>query len=511
MKKIIYHLRQVAFSKRVLFLVVFACFFLSFYPQTKTAYRAETFGSVATGDNTPFWILNQQWGIVPLDANNLYVRGSVSHEQVLNEDWSFDVGIDIVGANTSVSGNPWLQQLYGRLNWKILRMDIGLREDYTSSLNARLSSGDFVKSNNARPIPEIKLSIPEYILVPYTKGNMYLKGDFAVGRYLDSRWKRETALPDHQNYTEDIFSHHKSVYFRFGNIADKNRLQFTLGVDHMTQWGGKLYKYSGSQYTIINQPQGLSDFLRVTIAKEGSAQATASDHAYVAGSQWGAYLLRFDYKLTAKDQLSVYTDHFFDDGSGMAFENYRDGLFGIEYKKAEKTWLSGAVFEYVYTKQQTGPIHHNMQMDDAHRDKLRKKGNGCDNYYNNGDYVNGPSNFGYTLGTPLLLSPVYNRNSSIAFNSNRIIAFHLGVEGYLHRDLQYRLLLTNGQSWGRYFAPFKSVKKGFASQLELTYTPACVNGLSVQLSGAYDEGAFFGGDTFGGSITLRKQGVIGGQ
>jgi hypothetical protein len=377
-------------------------------------------------------------------------------------------------------------------------------------MNPRLSSGDFVKSNNFRPIPEIKLSLAEYIVVPYTKGNMYLKGDFAVGYYLDSRWKEDIARPHNQNYTKNQLSHHKSIYFRFGDIETKNRMQLTVEMGHVAQWGGKLYKYQQGkgQYNIESQPRGLDDFFRTAIAKEGSSSASGSDKLYVAGSQWGAYLFKWDYKLTANDQISLYTNHFFDDGSGMVFENYRDGLFGVEYKKNAQSWLSGAVFEYIYTKQQTGPIHHNLGMDDEHRDKLMKKGNGNDNYYNNGDYVQGPSYFGRTMGSPLLLSPMYNKDGSLNFKSNRIIAFHLGLEGYVHPTLQYRLLLTTGRTWGRYFLPFKAVKKGFASQLELIYAPAQIKGLDIKFSGAYDEGEFFGGNTFGGSITLCKRGII---
>ena len=144
---------------------------------------------------------------------------------------------------------------------------------------------------------------------------MYLKGDFAVGYYLDSRWKENTASPYHQDYTKDILSHHKSVYFRFGNIAGRNRMQFTFGMDHVTQWGGKLYTYrhvnGQKQYAVTDQPQGIDDFFRVVIAKEGSSKASSADNAYVSGSQWGAYLFRFDCKLTDKNQFSIYTNHFF--------------------------------------------------------------------------------------------------------------------------------------------------------------------------------------------------------
>jgi hypothetical protein len=496
--------------KRILFPAIFAFFPLFLFSQIKNSYRIESFGSVATGVHTPFWTVNQNWGTVPLDADNFYLRGSIFREQILNEDCSFDAGLDIVGANTSVYGNPWIQQLYVRLNWKIWRLDIGQREDYISGMNGRLSSGDFVKSNNYRPIPEVKLSIPEYILVPYTQGNMYIKGHFAAGYYQDSRWKENTARPHNQNYTTQILSHHKSVYFRFGNIETKNRMQLTVEMDHVSQWGGKLHQYSQIngqwQYNEINQPQGIDCFFRVAIAKEGSSVASDADRAYVAGSQWGAYLFKWDYKLTDHDLLSVYTNHFFDDGSGMVFENYRDGLFGLEYGRKRKSWLSGAVFEYICTRQQSGPIHHNLGMDDEHREKLIKKGNGNDNYYNNVDYVHGPSYFGRTMGSPLLLSPMYNTDGSINFKSSRIIAFHIGLEGYCRPELQYRLLLTTGQGWGRYYLPFKTVKKGFASHVELIYAPARIEGCDIKLSAGYDKGELFGGNTFGGSITLCKRG-----
>ena len=47
-----------------------------------------------------------------------------------------------------------------------------------------------VLSPNARPIPEIKLSMPEFTIVPLTKGWMQVKGDFAVGKSFDTDiWK----------------------------------------------------------------------------------------------------------------------------------------------------------------------------------------------------------------------------------------------------------------------------------------------------------------------------------
>jgi len=496
-----------------LFILLFS---LEVNSQLQTTYRTEVFGSLATGENTPFWMLYHNWGMVPLDANNFYIRGGVFHKQAINNDWSFNAGFDLAGSSPHAYGKFWVQQLYGELNWKYFRLNIGSKEDYVSLLNPYLSSGDFDMSNHARPLPEIKISIPHFVLFPYTKGNMYIKGEFAVGRYLDGKWQENIARPDFFSYAKNVLTHHKSVYFRFGNINEKNNLQFTVGLDHQAQYGGELYacRYYWSdipneynEYIVYNQPQGISELMNVVIAKEGSSSSSVTDQAYAAGSSMGAYLLKFDYRLKNKDILSIYKQHFFEDGSGMAWENYRDGLYGIEYKAENKSLLSGVVFEYIYTKNQTGPIHFNLDMDSEHY-HLRSKGNGNDSYYNNVDYVQGPSHFGRTKGTPLFLSPEYNKDGRLNFTSSRIIAFHLGIGGYLHSDLQYRLLVTNGRTWGLYYVPFDSVKKGVASELDLIYSFPKIDGLDMKLSFGFNKGEFFSDDSFGGGITITKRGVL---
>jgi len=478
--------------------------------QSVVSYRAETFGSVASGENTPFWTVNQKWGVPALEANNFYLRGGVFYEQKLKSDFSFDAGLDLVGGTKSFYGKAWIQQIYGRVNWKILRLDIGSREDYTSFLNPRLSSGDFVASNNFRPIPGIKGSVPEFTLIPFTKGNFYFKGDFFVGEYFDDKWKENRAAPLFRDYTTNILYHRKSVYFRFGNIETTNRMQFVFGMNHAAQWGGTLYRYSKEENKSVGtpQPRGFDDFIRILMAKEGSANSSDADKVHVAGSQWGAYTLKYDYQLVNNSVLSIYTNHLFEDGSGMGFQNYMDGIFGLEYDARKPKVVSGAVFEYIYTKQQTGAVHFNHGMDDAHRDKLFKKGNGSDNYYNNVDYVEGPSYFGHTLGTPLFLSPMYNTDGSLNFKGSRIMALHLGLEGFVAKQLRYRLMLTAGKNYGTHYIPFSEIKEGFASQLEMTWSPEKLDNWDFTLSLAYDKGEFFGGNTAGLAVGVAKRGII---
>jgi len=490
---------------------------LSLFPEIKsqiqTTYRAETFASVASGENTPFWMLYHNWGMVPIDANNFYAKGGIFHQQIINREWSFNAGLDLAVSSPHSYGRVWVQQFFGELNWKFLRLNAGSKEDYVSLLNQYLSSGDFNMSNHARPVPKVKASIPHFTLIPYTKGNMFIKGEFAVGYCLDGKWQENIARPNLNSYTKNAMVHHKSFYLRFGNIEEKNRLQFTFGLDHQAFYGGDLYygrnlfETDPTEYVVQNQPKGLDELFRVVIAKEGSLSSSIADQAYTAGSSTGAYLFKFDYSLKNRSELSVYKQHFFDDGSGMAFENYRDGLYGIEYRTKSRALLSGAVLEYVYTKNQTGPIHFNLEMDDEHY-HLRSKGNGNDSYYNNVDFVQGHSHFGRTRGTPLFLSPEYNRDGRLNFTGTRIIAFHIGIEGYFHSTLKYRLLATTGRNWGLYYVPFTSVKKGFASVVDFIYIFPKFDGLDLKISVGSNKGEFFGDNSFGGGLAVTKRGNI---
>ena len=80
-------------------------------------------------------------------------------------------------------------------------LSVGSKENRHSLWDHSLSSGDMVLSPNARPIPEIKLSMPEFTVVPLTKGWMQIKGDFAVGKSFDT------------GYLED-FSNGKQTYVK---------------------------------------------------------------------------------------------------------------------------------------------------------------------------------------------------------------------------------------------------------------------------------------------------------
>ena len=65
-----------------------------------TSYKAEVFGSASSGSTTPFWMVSNRYGIVPLDANNGYLNAGVFHQQYL--------GRDFAGVQGWISSLPYL-------------------------------------------------------------------------------------------------------------------------------------------------------------------------------------------------------------------------------------------------------------------------------------------------------------------------------------------------------------------------------------------------------------------
>ena len=63
-----------------------------------TSYRAEIAGSVASGDHTPFWMVSNRYGIVPLEANNGYLKAGVFHDQTFGDGFRWGAGLDVVAA-----------------------------------------------------------------------------------------------------------------------------------------------------------------------------------------------------------------------------------------------------------------------------------------------------------------------------------------------------------------------------------------------------------------------------
>ncbi|MDR0699280.1 MAG: capsule assembly Wzi family protein [Tannerella sp.] len=458
-----------------------------------TEFDIETFGSTATGKYTPFWIVGNRYGTAPLDAGNSYLRVGTFHNQSLRKNVRIGVGVDII-ASTPRYRNVYIQQLYAEIGYKWLMLTIGSKENYTSLWDKNLSSGDMVHSANARPIPEINISVPNFTPLPATKGFILFKGDFAAGRSFDTEYLKQLKNKG-QLYVENVLWHHKSLHIRILDPYDNFPLTATIGVRHHAQWGGISTKDGV-------QPHSLKDFMRIIVGGSGGDDASLSAQVNVLGNHYGSYDFKLGYIHSLFD-VHLYKQHFFDDVSGMELYNLPDGLYGMQINFPTFPLINRVLFEYLYTKNQSGPAHY-LWFD---HDVYPGYGGGSDDYYNNGEYTTGVSYFNRSLGSPLITSPEYNKNGSVGFKNNRIRAWHIGFDGYLSTQVAYRILMTNAEGWGVMYMPFLKKTNDFSCAAKISYCHPHLEGWLFSGEIGADTGSIYG-DNLGVAISVRKTGIL---
>lgn len=472
--------------------------------KSETTYRLETFGSLGSSDNTPFWLQHHKWGTVPLESGNYYLRAGASHKQRINRNFSFELGLDLIGSSKQpYQESFWLQQAYGKLKWKSLQLSVGMTEDYRSVVvDPMLSLGDFIHSNNARPNPEVRIGFPNFTAIPYTNNALYIKADIAIGTYLDDSYIEKIAQSTSQQYTSGVLSHSKSLNFRVGNIErQETGLQVTFGVDHHALWGGTMH-LEGNETVKI--PKGAKDFLNVLILNNGVINVQTSEgksRKYTTASHLASLNFRADYGSGYGENIySIYYQHPAENSAGLKFNNSPDMLVGIQYKSQYRKALTGLLFEYFYSKHQNGRLTDEGKFDHSSGD--------LNNYNNSLIFFQGRSHFGMTLGSSIFLSPRINSDNNIGFKSNRNLALHGAVEGYIIDQIKYSLLGTYAESLGTYLTPYDKKKQGVAGMLSFTYLFEKISGFSITGSGAFNSGKFFESDSYGGGITIKKTGKL---
>jgi len=486
------------FKRLLPYCILLSAFLLSVDAQedvNQLSYRVGTFGSVSTGEQTPFWMVSNQYGVVPLEANNGYLRTQIGYHHYINSDWSWVTKADVVAAAPRYR-NFYMQQLYTELACKGVRLSIGSHETgrYLQTVtDPFLSSGDLGLATNARPIPEINLYLPEFISLPWAGDWLQGKANFAVGRSFDTDYL-ESFIGENQYYIQNLLWHHKSLYVRLKDTKNNSPFSFIAGIRHAVQWGGE----ATNPLIKGQQPQTMKDFVRVVLGRSGGESATLSDQVNALGAHLGSYDFRLGYE--KKDwAVYAYYQHIFCDASGMEFYNGLDGLKGLQVETPKFHWLKKIVFEHLYTLNQSGPFHF-IQFD---HDKYPGYGGGADRYYNNEEYTTGFSYFNRGLGTPFLLSPAYNQSGEVGFKHIRVQAWYMGAEGEIGRYLAWRLRLSAMESLGTPYAPTLKKLTGTSFSTDFSY---CRKDWIFTASIAADQGSLIG-NSRGFSISVAKQGI----
>lgn len=462
-------------------------------------YRIETSGNVSDGTYAPLWFTANRYGLSSQKPHSGYLRAGMEYRKEWKHHWRVQAGVDLAGA-ADHSASFIVQQAYGDISWRFLTLSVGSKERAGGPMekNGRLSSGMLVEGNNARPIPQVRGEIANYVSVPGTHGWLALKGHIAYGICTDNNWQEHFVSAGHP-YGQDIGYHSKALMFRIGN-REKLPVEFEFGMIDAAQFAGEQMKKNadGSSTLTADMPGGLKSILKAFLPTRSEDKM-----ANVEGNHVGSWNFALNYYLHDW-KFRLYLEHYFDDHSQMFWQygRWKDGQLGIDITLPKNRFVSNVVWEAMSTKDQTGPILYDGFAGSFPEYQV----SAGDNYYNNGGYQ-AWQHWGMGMGTPLLPGPIYNQDGSITFRSNRVRSHHLGIEGNPAAEWNYRMLVSFARHWGTYGNPLDRQRKQFSSLYEITYTPHWTEGWSLSAALGMDRGNYLGNST-GGMLTIRKTGGI---
>lgn len=477
-------------------------------------YEASVWGNAGSGDFAPYYIASNNHGMLTQPGNAL-LRLGAWRDMDMSRRFSYGYGVSFVTGYGSKTGYErynaatsefyvhdeqpacvWLQQLYGEIKYRGVFMTVGLKEQSSKMLNANLSSGDLVESGNARPIPEVRVGFKDFQDIPFTGGWVQIDGEISYGKFTDDDYMR-----NHYNYynyhiTTGSWYTYKQAYFRTKPSA---RFSVTIGAQAAGIFGGTTGTYrQGKLVSSYKHPDKLGDFFEMFIPRN------TSEEGFVLGNHLGSWDFMARYRFRNDDELKGYFQWLWEDGSGIGKLNGFDGLWGIEYKSSRQGIINGAVVEYLDFTNQSGAMHWDPA--DAPGTTITAQATGGDNYYNNAFY-NSYANYGMSIGTPFLRSPIYNLDGYPAYVCTRVRGVHVGVTGNISSPLDYRVMFSYRKGWGTGLVPLTETLEDTSVSVDATYRVPSVSGLSIKAQVALDNGSMFG-DNIGGLVTVSYNGIF---
>ena len=486
----------------------------------ETFYSVGMIANAGNSELAPYYISSNNGGNITQQYSAL-LNASLVHSTDPDKRFAWGAGIEVWGGYASSAGyqrykgdgqfevqkqhpaRAWIQQAYLAAKYRSLFAVAGQTYKSSPIVNGKLSSGDLVWSNNARPPVGLCAGFFNFQNIPFTRGWVQINGEFGYFREFDDKW-----LENHYNYynhfiTTDKWLHYKSLHLR---TKPDQPVVFTIGAQSACQFGGTANYYEDGQVTrTVKMDADAKAFFRTFIA--GSGGKSAGD-SFVEGNHLGTWDIALDYKLSYYRTLCAYTQWLWEDGSGIGKMNGFDGLWGIEYRVDHGLPLiSGAVIEYIDFTNQSGPIH--WTPNDRPGTPITGHSSGADDYYNNYIY-NGYQSRGMSIGSPFVKSPLYNLDGYMRYRDNVLRGFHAAVSGWFNYNWSYRLMGSYRKTWGTPFMPRANSADDFSMMLEANYHTR--RGWTFQAQAAMDHGTLYGnnwgamlGITYNGSFNFKKR------
>ena len=404
-------------------------------------------GAISSSGSLPFWATSGQWGLMPENNGALaLVQAHSQFDESRTFQWRWGASLAANYYNNalapdSMPAHVMVDELYASARWQVFTLDVGQKRRELDFMAAdpslgslSVTGGHVAESGNARTMPGYLITL-DPVAIPLTWKHVFLYGAFGDYKTMDDR------------YIANALVHRTRIGFR-GDIG--SRLSLHIGLDHIAMWAGDLPDGN-------HMPVTLSNYIRVATGRSAGSGGSRSDQLNVIGNQLGGEYLKAEYR---GDGWKVVLQHDipYDDGSGMGFQNWPDGVNTLSFSFEDKDrWISDIVLEHHYTLWQSGTLHDRPTTDEerANLDPadqyhyLHHIIGGGDNYFNHSEYKSGWSHYGRCIGNPLFF-PVGTRNGTWTsavmtkgFESTRFKAVHLGLSGKLFRSHPYRLMLTH--------------------------------------------------------------------
>lgn len=460
-------------------------------------YDVEWGGGAATASQTPFWLRNNQYGIIPSESMFGTVRAGIRREyrpdttRRARLDWGFGgYGVVNLTENKREIRGP---DLFVKAKWGPFELFGGYRRELIGPGDSTLSSGFVAWSGNAMPFPKIQLQTIDYVPLTFLKSILSFKASYAHGWF---------TVP----YIQGAFLHQKTFYVRFGKPHWSVR--FYAGLNHQVLWGGKADYLKGTLLAQNGQlPSTFRDYISLITGRYpddlSNDRYTVFDGTNRIGNHLGSYDFALEWRRPTHTFL-LYHQHLYEDASGLAFQNFPDGLTGVSIStrnKAVSNTLSikKLTLEYLSTLNQSGAIFDPTA---AYQ--------GTDNYFNHGQYIQGWSYLTQTLGTPFIapattLAPeVQERFQGFFFPNNRVQVGYIGSIWAIGKNLQLTTRSSYSRNFGSFSYRYTPTLSQFSHLLSAQLRFPTLKNLTLIGTAALDRGNLFP-QTFGGYIGLKKQ------
>ena len=420
------------------------------------------------GDDLPFWFHNQRFGIVDQNSANGILYAYFNTKLMSTERIDLSItAMPVVRNSSHYSMFFNLGDITAR--YRGFKLSAGRFVDPLAEKENPLSTGSFIVSRNATPIPKIAFYTDGFIPVPGLQGIVNFKGFYSHGWFEDDR------------YVKDVYLHQKYFYLNIKYAF----FDAIGGIVHNAQWGG-----SSPDSEI---PNDFNTYVETVFVLGSSNQnAPRGEQVNAVGNSVAAYdfSLGLDFK---PFNFRIYRLFYLEDKVSTRFRSPWDGIWGAVITPKKSALISTILYEHVNTKKQ---------------DAFDFEPYGTANYYNHFIYRSGWAYERRVIGNSLITT---NGGEDQPIINNIIIAHHIGFSGFFSQSFDYKFKFTFSRNYGIYrdqvierynpeestivgsLIPISELKKLNQSFFfELGYTIPNNPNINIKASTALDVGELYG-------------------